>query len=241
MLIQENIQPIPEKESDILKSLVLQREELVAEKKKQDDLKNYNAAFDIRRQVYIIDQKIRNENNSIKAVKNGSSLVSFTDKKGLEHKDIPDFIRTNTSFISFDEENILQAPAPDYIPLIDEEIFAQKGYVFDAIRIDKDTYILATNGYKEFVDRDRFGDEKTLAEDFEQGYVVVTLDQLALISDYYYTRAKAQEKERANQANKRTEDYYDAMPREKREKYFAQQHFYLRLPVAVKKKISELD
>jgi len=238
---QENIEPTPEKEFDLLKSLVLQREELINEKKKQDELRNYNAAFEIRRKVYDLDQKIRNEGNSIKAVKNGSSLVSFTDKKGAEHKDIPDFTRTNTSFISFDEETILEDPIPDYIPLIEEEVFARKGYVFDAIRIDKDTYILATNGYKEFKNQDAFGDVKTLAEDSEQGYVIATLDQLALISDYYYTRAKAHEKAKANAANKRTEDYYDKLPREKREQHFAQANFYKHLPVAVKKKVTEED
>ncbi len=226
------------KEKHELQGIEDDKAKLIEEKKVQDSLKNYNAAFEIRDKVRDFDLRIINKRNKILVLENNSDTISFTDKKNVEHKGVPDFSPINTSFISFDEETILTDPLPAYIPIIDEEVFREKGYIFDVIRIAKDTYILSTLGYKETKRGSGYMQELP-AEDYEQGYVITTLDQLALISDYYYTKAKAVERAKANDRNKRTEDYYDNLPRERREKYFAQSHFYSRLPIAVKKKIAE--
>ncbi len=221
-----------------------EREKLIEQKKALDAAKNYQATFEIAEKVYKLDKEIRNQGNVILAIKNNGDTSSFTDKKGIEHKGIPAFTSIKTDFISFDEETILTDSLPAYIPLIDEEIFARKGYIFDAIRIDKDIYILATNGYKEHAKQSRYEENADItkpAEDFEQGYVLVTLDQLALISDYYHKKAKATIEKRAQEADKRNEEYYDKLPRERREKHLNQVGFYRTLPANVKKKISQSD
>lgn len=233
-----------EKEQIILNELNEQKDKLIAEKKAQDELKNYHAAFDIRDKVSVLDKKIRNTSNAILAIKNGGDTSSFTDKKEFEHTGIPTFTTIKTDFISFDEETILTDPLPNYIPLIDEEIFARKGYIFDAIRIDKDIYILATNGYQEHARQTRSEENLDItkpAPDYEQGYVIVTLDQLALINDYYHKKAKANIEKRAQEADRRNEEHYDKLPRERREKHLNQTGFYNTLPAIVKKRISQSE
>lgn len=175
------------------------------------------------------------QSNIITAIKNNGDVVSFTDKKGLEHKDIPSYMRINTDMINFDVETILVDPVPPYIPIINEEVFRAKGYVFDAIRIAADHYILATNGYKEVASP---GGHPT---DQQQGYILATLDQLALISDYYYTKAKATELKKSEEATKRNEEYYDKLPSVKRENFLNHPDFYHSLPAAVKKKITKAE
>lgn len=199
-------------------------------------------AFKKRSEYYTsIRQKqngLRHQTNRYYAMKNGGSLATFTDKKGVEHKDIPDFTNIGSEDISFDEENILTQTPPQYIPIISEDSFRDKGYLFDAIRYSSDTYIIAVNGYRETLLK---GFEYTTEHpsDAEQGYALVTLDQLILINDYYYTKAKATERKKAEETNKRTEERWDKMPREDRERYYASKYFYESMPVSVKKKVTK--
>jgi len=180
------------------------------------------------------------QTNRYYAVKNGGSLSTFTDKKGVEHESIPDFTAIGSENISFDEENILTQQAPEYIPIINEDEFRIRGYMFDAIRYSSDVYILAVNGYRETISKGmNWGDTGEHPSDSEQGYVLVTLDQLVLINDYYYTKAKATERKKAEETNKRTEESYDRIPRERRESHYAQKYFYESMPVSVKKKVTK--
>ena len=196
----------------------------------------------LREQLQNRASKILNQTNIVGCLRNGGALVEFTDKKGLVHSNIPDYRNINTDFIGFDEETILTDAVPGYVPKINEEKFKSKGYIFDVIRIEPDGYLVAVNGYsEEGFEKRGFSYEKTgkHPEDFDQGYIIVTLDQLALINEYYYTKAKALNQKDADEQNKRVIAYYDSLPREKRDKHLNQPGFYRALPVAVKKKITE--
>ncbi len=245
MLIEEEkkVQDYENEKVDLLKQVdELHKIEKTMEygKEKEDTFKKRNA---IAISIHYLELKIRNQQNKVYAIRNGGDLTSFTDKKDVLHEEIPDFHKINTEFISFDAETILNDPLPIYIPLINENEFARKGYVFDTIRIDKDIYILATNGYKEYIPIVSSGysdyDKKVPAQDGDMGYIIVTLDQLALINDYYYTKAKATEQKKAAERNEKVEAWYDKLPEATRLKTFNQPGYYKVLPVAVKKKISE--
>lgn len=183
--------------------------------------------------------------NLIKTYKSGGDAISFIDKRGVEHSQVPNFTTIKTDKIIFDEETILVDEMPSYVPYIDEDAFRVKGYVFDAIRIEKNKYILATNGYKEKTKgkwNNRTQKEEGGGEhptDAKQGYVLVTLDQLVLINDYYYTKAKGEKLKEAKEKTQRSEDSYNKISLERREKHLSQKGFYNGLPAAIRKKITQ--
>jgi len=230
------------KEQVKLDELAVERERLLSNKKLQEASGAYNSTGSIIAEIGLVDVRVRGVNNTMLAIRNGGDTVSFTDKKGDSHSGIPDFSKVNTTFISFSVDTILVDALPVYVPLIDEKVFAGKGYLFDAIRIAKDYYILAVNGFGEFNTSYRLATsgQKTRREDWEQGYVMVTLDQLALISDYYYTKAKAVERKLADERNAEMEKRYAALPLVTRENYFSKTYYKV-LPVAVKKKVTESE
>lgn len=197
-------------------------------------------------QIGILEPHILHQQNIIKAIRNGGDTTSFADKKGLEHKQIPYFSNIKTDNISFDEETILTDAVPAYIPFINEQMFKRKGYVFDAIRIARDEYLIAINGYNEKRQAMSRQEERKVSDfphpdDSQQGYVITTLDQLALISDYYFTKARAEAQKKADESTKHNEEYYDKLPRERRERHLNQKGFYHSLPVKVKKIITQED
>lgn len=167
--------------------------------------------------------------NSLKALENGGSYSSISDRKGKEHEEIPDFRKVDSNYISFDEENILIDKQPGYIPIINEEDFRAMGYVFDAIRIEKDSYLLSINKYK------------YLGKDEKNQFVILTLDQLILTLDYYYTKAKALNKKEAADSNERAEQRWDEMSDDKKIRYLMQSNAYYGLPAKKKKTISKED
>lgn len=182
----------------------------------------------IQGMIAIRKAQLANQENVVNALKVGGTLTEITDKKGIVHKSVADFREVNSNQILFDEDNVLTIARPIYVPIINEESFARKGYVFDAIRISKDTYILSTDNYKD-----------TITADYSQPFVLLTLDQLVLTADYYYKKAKALAVEEAKRQTKRQEEYYDSLPLERRERFLNQRNFYFSLPAAVKKKITQ--
>lgn len=180
--------------------------------------------------IAIRQSQIMNQENVVQALTNFGGLTELTDKKGFVHKDIADFREINSNEIVFDETNILSIPKPKYIPNIDEEIFARKGYVFDAIRISKDSYILSTSKYKD-----------TITADYSQPFVILTLDQLVLTLDYYFKKAKAQAIAEAKRKTIREEENYDKLSIEQRTRYMNYYGVYSNLPSTVKKKITKDD
>lgn len=188
--------------------------------------------------------KIRSQSNIVQAISNGGDIASFKDQTGLEHNRISDFRDINTFDISYDIDNILINPKPIYIPDINEEMFKLKGYILDAIRVDKDTYMVATNGHSEQGTSLGFN-YQTGKNEYEgyssenSGYVLLTLDQLVLTNDYYITKQKARFKEEADKRNKRQADHWDSFSEEKKKLYYDQRNFYESMPVKVKKQVTK--
>lgn len=198
-----------------------------------------------QRAIRDVTQKaLRHERNVELAYTNGGSIATLDDKIGNTYKSVPDFSNIDTTIITFDEETILEDPKPPYIPFIDEPLFARKGYVVDAIRVMPDLYVYATNGFN--------GDAKSLLiranspvafatlEDIG-GYILVTLDQLVLITDYYITIAKAKSRLEAAAQTERNEKYYDSQSEGYRERILNQRGFYRTLPLSIQKKITQED
>lgn len=267
----EFIKNLPPGEFDALveKFASLIKERIIAEQVKLDDLleqksklnaeallldKRDKETQDYQLKQTISDQKrnlrntlkeletlILSQTNVVDCLRNGGTLISFTDKKGTEHNNIPDYRRIEAEFIAFNEETILTDPLPPYIPQINQETFRSKGYVFDVIRIENDGYLLAVNGFKEkAVKKEGYsyietGEHPT---DAQQGYVIVTLDQLALISEYYFAKAKAQNQKDADDADKRSEESYLKLPLSSRE-YYLKNVTWDSLPAKTKKQITK--
>lgn len=197
------------------------------EKTDKDNWRKYwDEKSNIREELKQLKELERHQQNQVNCLENEGELTTIVDKKGQKHENIPDFRQTDTEQIQFEIDEILTAKLPPYIPVIDEEIFRSKGYVFDAIRIDKDSYILSTKEHEE--------DKPTY-------YVIVTLDQLVLTQDYYYTKAKAAAIKDAQESDIRQEKYWDSLPEERRQRFLNQQDLYHSLPVKIKKTITQAD
>jgi len=192
-----------------------------------------------------LDSKILNQQNVVNALSNAGSLSSIVDEYGTKHENIADFRQVNSENITFDVKTILITAKPEYIPEIDGDHFKAKGYIFDAIRIDKDAYILAVDRYNE----SKFGDnspnapkDKTYGFGFSESrtnFVLLTLDQLVLTLDYYTTLAKANEIKSAADKNERAEASWFKRSIEQRQKYMDYYGKYPSLPAKVRKKINE--
>jgi len=196
---------------------------------------NYNyELFEQKNKVYDeirkLDLIIKNQENVIKSLENGGSVIEITDQNNYVYKNIPDYRNIETNEFNFDEDNVLSIPVPKYVPLIDEDRFKIKSFIFDTIRVTTDSYLISINGYKE--------SEKEKEKNF---FVIVTLDQLVLIIDYYFNKLKALNKQDADIKNKRSEEHYDSLSEEQRKRYVFQRGFYSSLPASVKKKISESE
>lgn len=182
----------------------------------------------INKKINIINTSILNQENVIKCFENGGVTVNITDQKGHVYESIPDFRKVDTTQFDFNEDNILTEPTPKYVPFIDEEKFRFHGYVFDAIRVTEDSYAICLNYY-------------THKEKNDNIFIIVTLDQLVLIIDYYTTRARAKNVEEANRLNERSKKQYYELSEERRRYYMFQKGIYSSLSSANKKKISQSD
>jgi hypothetical protein len=226
----ENYKTALELEQQKLKANREQYKNLIIDSSSDEIRNNWTEREAIQGMISIRQSQILNQENVVNALSNRGTLTEITDKKGVVHKSIADFREINSNEILFDEDNILTIAKPGYIPNINEETFRGKGYVFDAIRIAKDSYILSTDSYKD-----------NISVEYSQPFVILTLDQLVLTLDYYYKKAKALSIQEAQRQTKRQEDYYDSLPAERRERFLNQKNFYFSLPAAVKKKISQED
>lgn len=197
---------------------------------------NLGAFIEFRESQILVQQ------NVVNAIQNGGSVVDIKDKIGKLHSKVADFRKVDSEQIIFDEDAILVSERPHYIPEVNEEKFASMGYLFDAIRIEKDTYILSASSFSDrrvHIKTDEFSLPE-MRESY-QGIVLVTLDQLVLSLDYYYTRAKASAKKAAQERTERGEAHYDSLSAEKRTQYMFHRHIYESMPAKTKKKISKED
>lgn len=196
----------------------------------------------IRSEKEKLDMLIINQRNVVKALRSGGDLSSFEDKKEFKYSGIPDFRKVKTSIIAFDEDTILTQIVPDYIPFIDENIFRFKGYLFDAIRIEPDTYLVAANGNTAFGQRLQGASQEITPDTYKTcGYLLMTLDQLVLTNEYYFVKAKAKEIEKAQLADEANEKYYDSVPESRRASILNQKNYYTVLPAAIKKKVTQAE
>jgi len=176
--------------------------------------------------------------NKIKVLENKGSLVSISDKKGWEYDEVPDYTSIPVKMYAFDEDTILEDAVPDFVPAIDEKNYASKGYVFDAMRLAPDKYLISTNGFSNKIEKEN---EKYTAQEaaIANGYILVSLDQLVLINNYYFTLAKANlsaEAERKSESNKQ---YWFKLSEEAREKHLSQKGIYYSLPAKIRKTITQ--
>jgi hypothetical protein len=226
----ENYKTALELEQQKLKANREQYKNLIIDSSSDEIRNNWTEREAIQGMISIRQSQILNQENVVNALSNRGTLTEITDKKGVVHKSIADFREINSNEILFDEDNILTIAKPGYIPNINEETFRGKGYVFDAIRIAKDSYILSTDSYKD-----------NISVEYSQPFVILTLDQLVLTLDYYYKKAKALSIQEAKRQTKRQEEYYDSLPAERRERFLNQRNFYFSLPATVKKKITQQE
>ena len=179
---------------------------------------------EIGKQINQLKFDLLSQKNSLQAVENGGTIIEITDKKGGVHKNIADFRKLDTNAILFEIDSILTDKQPVYIPVIDEESFERAGFVFDAIRFDKDSYLLSIKKYR----------EKGV-----NNFVIVTLDQLVLNQDYYYKRAKAKKIKEAEEINQRALEHWDGLEDDRKRYYLMQAGIYHSLPAKIKKTISK--
>lgn len=229
---------------DFIKKNIDKLNELKAKKLEYEEVKKtliqpfgspYNPAIyakkdEAGKEIYKLEKLIQRQENVVKAIENGGAIINVTDENGFVYESVPDFRKVDTSEFNFEEETILSLPIPKYVPEIDVDLFERKGFVFDSIRVTEDSYLISINGYREKKE-----------EKEKNSFVIVTLDQLVLIIDYYYTKLKAEKQAEADRKTKRSEEYYDSLSEEQRKRYVFQRGFYHSLPVSVKKKITEAD
>lgn len=208
------------------------------DKKESDDL---FVAFNRSREL---TRLIRVDQNRIAALQKGGKLSNLTDQTGLVHENISDFRSIDTNDIGYDIDTILTEERPPYIPEIDETTFMDKGFIVDAIRVDTDSYMVAVNGHSESgantstYKNYESGYKEPKYESNRNGYVMMTLDQMVLTTDYYTTKQKAKYIETANRKNQASIDSWDKMGDQQQERYYAY-YGYKALPANVKSKVTE--
>lgn len=184
----------------------------------------FEKQMELGQEVSALDSKIMNQENIIQAVENKGGYLDLTDEKGMVHRNIADFREVDTNQIDFDPDSILTDKPPVYVPQIEEDMFARRGYVFDAIRITNDSYIVSVTKHQ---------------EDAPNYYVILTLDQLVLVQDYYFAKAKAKNQKQADDRNERNEQAWDDLSDDRKERFLNQKNLYHSLPAKEKKKISK--
>lgn len=214
-----------------IEELKIQDEELGKQRAETSD---YNLRDELFKQklavvdlIKVKQEKLSNINNELKALSNGGKVASFTDKTGIDYQNVPDFRNIKSGQIEFNQETILVDEVPSYIPFIDEKKFEYRGGVLDAIRVERDSYIVA------------FSDFKYTKEAEKSQIFILTLDQLVLTSMYYLTKLKALYQVEADRKNERSKENYQNISLEKRLAHYSQRGFYNALPQTIKKKYSE--
>jgi hypothetical protein len=212
-----------------LEALKVEKEKLEAEKKALgSEYSNWDKKQKLNQEIEIVSGSILNQENVVKVLENNGLICNITDEHGYEYKEVPDFRKVDSSEFDFDEKNVLIIPTPKYIPFIDEDKFRQHGYVFDAIRLTEDSYMVCVGNYSR-------------KEKAKNSFFIATLDQLVLIIDYYTARAKAKNIERANKADEDSKQRYFALSEEKKRYYMFQPNIYRYLSASDKKKVSESE
>jgi len=250
---KEAISDVVKKEQSILAELVAEKEKLEKEKysywdKARELSNNYGKAEVWKAKARLVSKdldkletKVRAQQNKVQAISNGGDTLSLSDKVGVEYKEVPDFRKVPAMDIEYNIDNILTADKPDYIPEINFDEFKSGSYIFDMIKVDDDSYLLATNKYRE---KSIVRDGLSVSKDGEYdpnggGFVMLTLDQLVLTQDYYVTKQKAIFKQEAARKNQRQEEYWDKKADKDKERWMMQRGMYRSLPAKIRKEVTE--
>ena len=177
-----------------------------------------------------LEPRINKLKNIVKCLSNGGFIVNLKDKLDFKHTEICDFRNVSTDNFDFDEDEILNVDAPKYVPFLDEKRLAVKAFVVEAIKYDKNSYVVCTTSFNE----DQLKENKLQ-------FLIMNLDQLALTIDYYIIKAKAQKKATAKAQTKRNEDWFLKKPESEQLSYYNRRGFYESLSVKLKKKYNKED
>ena len=225
----ETMDTIKNESVEKLETLKVKLEGLQTEKKSLGaEYSNWDKKQELNQSIEIVGGSILNQENVIKVLENNGLIGNVTDENGYEYKDVPDFRKVDTTEFDFDEKNVLIIPIPKYVPFINEDVFKNKGYIFDAIRITEDSYMVSLGSYSR-------------KEKEKNNFFIATLDQLVLIIDYYYSKAKAKNIENARLSNERSKERYFALSESSRRSYMFQRGIYRSLSASEKKKVSESE
>jgi hypothetical protein len=225
----ETMDRIKSESVEKLEALKFEKEKLETKKKSLgSEYTNWDEKQKLNQAIEIVSGSILNQENVVKVLENNGLISNVTDQDGFEYKEIPDFRKVDSTEFDFDEKNVLIIPTPKYIPFIDEEKFRGHGYVFDAIRLTEDSYMVCLGTYSR-------------KEKETNSFFIATLDQLVLIIDYYYAKAKAKNIERADREDEDSKRRYFALTEEKKRYYMFDAGLYRYLSASDKKKVSEAE
>jgi hypothetical protein len=225
--VLKNVEKLKSLKDDLVKANI-EKDEKVKISRDSYSSENWDAKDVAYARVDNLKRLVMNQENIVKSLSNFGTTATITDEDGHAYNDVPDFREVDTTEFFFDEKNVLEIETPKYIPYIDEEKFRLKGYIFDAIRLTEDSYLVSINGYER--------DKK-----YRNSFVAVTLDQLVLIIDFYTSKAKAVNIQKAEERNVRVRERYFKLSEDERKKYLFDERYYSSLPVTVKKKITKAE
>jgi hypothetical protein len=204
-----------------------------------NDKQRQNAVFQKRMDAYV---KYLDQQNLVKCLENGGGFMPIADKMGNDFGQVPDFSSIDCTNVFF-EDDILNAPMPNYMPYLFEPDYLKRGCYLQALEIAPAKYLLATREYnyyfsldkQEYTKFDQFGNRviKPLREHvLDNSFVVCNLDQIVLIDDFYYKRAVEKEKAWVEKKNAEKKAAYFEEPIYARENYCK----YYNLPKELKRK-----
>lgn len=197
---------------------------------------NQEKAFDLGKEINEVKAKMPHLINIVECLDNGGELLDLTDKKGNKYSKVADFRGISTDVFSWSEEDILEMEKPKYIPTFNEKKLENKGFIFDTIRYTKDSYIVAIPEFRDKIEENQsYGN--WVQEDVH--LIILTLDQLVLISDYYYVKARAKAIKEAEASNKRAEDNWYSKDDSIKERYYNQTNFYYSIPAKIRKTVTK--
>jgi len=188
--------------------------------------------IDKKKQKYLeessIVRKIENQQNVLLCILSGGSYLTIKNQYDESFDKVPDFRKVNSTNFIFTESDVLEIKRPSYVPLINEKNLLNKKFVFDSIRLTEDTYLISNYAYNQKDRKDNF-------------FTILSLDQLVLTIDYYYTKAKAVVKNQAKEENERNKARYFDLSEENRRRYMFQRGIYRSLSSKSKKEVSESE
>lgn len=217
-------------------SLILKERELVSVKNQSVD--QYAERREISKRAHEIGKLIVYQTNIVQALRGSGRLTVIPDNYGASFV-CPDFRKIPAEYYAFEEETILLNPKPDYIPDLGKEELRSKGYVFDSVRIEEDSYVIALNGFEYKKPPNKYAVNPEPQKEINNTFAILTLEQLVLTSQYYFVYAKAVEIKRAKEANERSREYFINKPEASRLWYYDQKNFYFSLPNKIQKQYTQ--